>query len=130
MSSGFSLGIGLNGCMTNRSLSFNIIDPMDGKWWHIKGDPLNIGTWNYYTFTMDYIIDVGPSFKIYKDGYFLKDGADLYDTLNPKKGRMDKLVFGNFFTDYDHYNPSIEMDDVTIFDYSLDGSQISLLKQQ
>ena len=118
--------------MNNRSLSFQMIDPTDGKWWYLRGEQLTIGTWNYYTYTMDYT-ESGPLIKIYMDGNFIREGAVLYETLNQtmplSMERMDTLVFGNFYTDVNHYNPNIEVDDVTIFEYSLDEEQVDLLNE-
>ncbi len=110
-------------------MGFGIVDHIDGKYKNIEKVAPPLNTWTHYVFTVDYVHGNDPIMNMYQDGTLQSvsvqywDGGDKPASDNPR----NILIFGNRFVNDEYKHNSIDIDDVLLFDYSLDQSHVTLL---
>ncbi len=113
------------------TMGFGIVDHIDGKYKNIDHAAPGLNTWTHYVFTVDYIMGGDPIIKMYQDGIFLGAKSvgfwatgDKPPTSNPR----NELVFGSRFVNVqENLDTVIDIDEVLLFDYSLEQSDVTLI---
>ena len=129
--SGFSLTSW--SCIGNfKHIVLGILDPYDGKFLY-KGDTLpNLNIWVHYVFTLDYVPggNHATMFDVYKNGVIVASPQSNhwppFDQPASVETR-DILVFGRGLVDADADRPKVVIDNVLVFNYSVNAAEVYLL---
>ncbi len=110
------------------SLGFGIINPLDGAIENIAINANGIGSWHHYvldtTINSDNLI-----FNAYTDGGTTSGSRNSFNYgISPTSTPRDVVVFGNMFADNPDSNmPSVMIDDVLMFNYTLVPDEVTIL---
>ncbi len=115
-----------------KHIALGILDPYSGKFLY-KGDILpSLNTWAHYVFTLDYVPNGyhATMFNVYKNGVIVTSPLSHhwppFDQPASAETR-DILVFGRGLVDADADRPKVVIDNVLIFNYSVNVAEVDLL---
>ncbi len=115
-----------------KHISLAILDPYDGKYLYTATPLPTLNTWTHYVFTLDYVTSGNPMsmFKMYQNGVIVVSPLSNHYSVWDKPASIeirDTLIFGNGFVDYDADHPNVVIDNVLMFNYSLNIAQVDKL---